>query len=202
MYIPDPFAATDRETLLAFIRANPFGQLISTFHGRPFVSHLPFLANADGTRLTTHLARRNPQWEEIGDQEVLVTIQGPHGYVSPTHYDSPGVPTWNYQAVHVYGHAMVITDDERLRAMVDELAHHHERGREPAWSPEYRPALLDAIVGIEIAVGEIQGKFKLSQNRPEDDRQRVVESLRQDGENRLADAMTEALAPTKQLSEW
>ena len=101
MYIPKHFEVTDKQEALEFIKFNAFGQLISTVEGRLFVSHLPFLVSDDRKSILCHLAKNNPQWKGIEEQEILVTFQGPHDYVSPNWYSSPGVPTWNYQAVHV-----------------------------------------------------------------------------------------------------
>lgn len=189
MYVPQHFSITDEEEIFAFIEANGFGQLISTVEGRLFSSHLPFEVSEDRERLVCHLARQNPQHRELAGQEVLVTLQGPHGYISPGWYAAPGVPTWNYQAVHVRGIARVFDDPERLGAAVRGLAQKYEAGLPAPWRAEFDAAMLGGIVGVDIAIADIRCKYKLSQNRPGEDRARVIAALRALGEERLADAM-------------
>jgi transcriptional regulator len=105
MYIPDAFRETDSERILALVEAYPFGMLITAPAGEPCASHLLFLLErqaAAPVRLTGHMARVNPQWRHLTvDRDVLVVFQGPHAYVSPGWYATPGVPTWNYAAVHL-----------------------------------------------------------------------------------------------------
>lgn len=189
MYVPEHFDVKQFDTMLAFVRTHAFGQLISSVDHRLFSSHIPFLVSDDNRSLITHVARVNPQWETIDRQEVLVTFQGPHDYISPSWYESPGVPTWNYQAVHVYGRANTITDPQKLARIVNKLTEKFEASRVDPWSAEYREALLQAIVGVQVEITEIQGKYKLSQNRSETDRQRVIEALKNSGSVELATAM-------------
>ncbi len=124
-------------------------------------------------------------------QEVLVIFQGEHAYVSPSWYSAPGVPTWNYQAVHVYGRVNLFTCAERLASVVDSLTEKYESVFETPWQPEYKASLLSAIVGVEITISEIQAKYKLSQNRPEQDRVAVAKQLDALGYAELAEAMRE-----------
>ncbi|MDH4041192.1 MAG: FMN-binding negative transcriptional regulator [Gammaproteobacteria bacterium] len=189
MYIPRHFAVTDRLEIVSFLEANAFGQLISTVDGKPFCSHLPFLVSGDGSRLIAHVARQNPQHNEIGGQLVLATFAGPHDYVSPSWYSAPGVPTWNYQAVHVYGQCSTFSDPVRLGELVETLADRYESGFARPWQASYESRMLEAIVGIDIAVTEIQCKYKLGQNRPEQDQRQVAAKLREAGSTLLADAM-------------
>lgn len=189
MYIPRHFAVTDSAEIFAFVEANAFGQLVSSVAGRPFSTHMPFLVSADRTRLIGHVARQNPQYADIDTQEVLVSLQGPHDYISPSWYTSPGVPTWNYQAVHIYGSVAVFDQADRLKDLVDTLTHKYESGFDMPWLPEYNASMLGAIVGIEIVISEIQAKFKLSQNRAARDQQQVIEQLKSLGSDELAAAM-------------
>lgn len=189
MYVPRFFEVIDKQQIFDFIEANAFGQLVSSVAGRPCSTHMPFLVSADRAKLTGHFARQNPQHVEMDGQEVLVTLQGPHDYISPSWYSSPGVPTWNYQAVHIYGKCSVFDDSARLKEIVDALTDKYESGHPVPWQPEYSTSLLEAIVGIEIAVSEVQCKFKLSQNRSIEDRRQVVERLRSLGSIDLAEAM-------------
>jgi len=189
MYIPEHFAQPDIDKAIAFIKANAFGQLISSVEGRLFVSHLPFMINNDGSVLLCHLARQNPQWKDIEGQEVLVTFQGPHDYISPSWYAAPGVPTWNYQVAHVYGICRLIHTPDELKAIVARLTQGYESKFQNPWKPKYSEVMLQGIVGVEIAVSEIQCKFKLNQNRSEQDRAGVIAALNEHGSADLAAAM-------------
>ena len=189
MYLPEHFKVSQQDEIFAFIGANAFGQLISIDEQRPFVSHLPFLIANDRKTLLCHLARQNPQWRSLAEQQVLITFLGPHDYISPSWYVNPGVPTWNYQAVHVYGHCRVFDAAAELAKLVDTLSERYESGFDNPWQPQYRDAMLKAIVGVEITIDEIQCKYKLSQNRPIADQQGVVDHLQQSGSKALAEAM-------------
>ena len=189
MYIPSHFEVTDREEVYRFIRANSFGQLISSVEGRAFSSHLPFLLGTNEQSLVCHVAKSNPQWQSIENQEVLITFQGPHDYISPSWYHSPGVPTWNYQAVHIYGKASLVTDYDKLASIVKELSDVHEASLEIPWQAKYKESLLNIIVGIEIQITEFQCKYKLSQNRPENDQQQIIKELKRSGALAMAREM-------------
>jgi len=189
MYIPPHFEVTEKKEILAFIKANAFGQLISMVDGKLFSSHLPFFISEDGDLLICHVAKANPQWKSIEQQEVLITFQGPHDYISPSWYSAPGVPTWNYQAVHVYGKPKLITEVKKLKRMVQALTDIHESSFEKPWKPEYKEGLLNAIIGIEIKVTELQCKYKLSQNRSLMDKEEVAKKVQQRGSDKLSRAM-------------
>ena len=193
MYIPSHFKVDDRETMDQFIRDNSFGVLVSLEDGAPVASHLPFHYGEDGT-LQCHVAKANPQWRKLDGQRVLVIFPGPHAYVSPTWYESAGVPTWNYQAVHVVGQASSFQDEERLGELVRTLSALHETGSEAPWNGEFDTRMLKAIVGIQIRIDDIQRKFKLSQNKSEQDRRNVIDQLEKQGETALAQQMRESLA--------
>ncbi len=193
MYVPDHFKVSEEDEIFAFIDSNAFGQLISIDAGRPYASHLPFLIAKDHKIMHCHLARQNPHWQQIVGQQVLITFLGPHDYVSPSWYQNPGVPTWNYQAVHIYGHCRILDTDEAVAEIVEALSARYESGFEKPWQPKYRDAMLKAIIGVEITIDEIQCKYKLSQNRPTADQQSVVEQLDQLGSEPLANAMRKIL---------
>jgi transcriptional regulator len=196
MYIPKHFEQTDDRTLWEFIDEHSFGTLLTVTEGQPFASHLPFLVDRQKRLLYCHVARGNPQWRELGaSSRVLVIFAGPHGYVSPTWYAEAGVPTWNYAVVHARGDARPIDDLEHTRRHVEALAAKFERGRAAPWVPEYDVRRLSGIVGIEIRVDLLEGKFKLSQNRPAVDRARVAAELTatgRDNDAALARLMTAA----------
>ncbi|GAB2510974.1 FMN-binding negative transcriptional regulator [Microbulbifer agarilyticus] len=195
MYTPKHFSVSERQELLRFMQEHGFAQLVSNQGDRPEANHLPFLVSQDGERLLCHLARQNPQLEQIDGQQVLVIFSGPHAYISPRWYNSPGVPTWNFQAVHVYGTARTFTDDARLTSVVNQLSEKYEAGAASPWQPEYPQKMLRAIVGVEIEITEIQGKYKLSQNRPTEDHQKMIEALNAEGETSMAEAIKQWSTP-------
>jgi len=187
MYLPEHFKETSPECISTLIDDHPFGILITVPEGVPSVSHLPFLfERSPGSqgRLISHMARSNPQWQHFaaGD-EVLAVFHGPHAYVSPSWYSSPGVPTWNYAVVHLRGKPRIIEGESEVEALVEQLTHSHELHMPSPWKPdlsgERRSKLLNMIVGFEIEITSVQGKFKLSQNRSPEDRQRVITELSQ-----------------------
>ena len=193
MYTPNHFKITDEDEIFSFVEANAFGQLISIQEQRLTASHLPFLISRERRQLLCHLARPNLQWQAIEGQQVLVTFQGPHDYNSPSWYQTDGVPTWNYQAVHIYGSCRVFDDASKLTDLVEALSKRYESGFETPWQPKYRDAMLKAIVGIEIDIEELQCKYKLSQNRPAADHQAVINKLDELGSESLVQAMRTTL---------
>jgi len=193
MYIPEKFNIDDADEIFAFLAANAFGQLVSLHDGRPIASHLPFLVAADRATLKCHVARQNPQWRQIEGQPVLATFLGPHDYISPSWYQGAGVPTWNYQAVHVYGRCRVFDDAAELAALVDALSGVYESRFDDPWQPKYPDSMLKAIVGIELDIDDIQCKYKLSQNRPTADHRPVIEHLDELGAEALVAAMRKTL---------
>lgn len=201
MYIPSFFNQTDQSTLHDFMRAYSFATVVTTHDGKPFASHLPlFLDNATGSQgaLVGHMARANPQWQAMqAGAEVLVTFNGPHAYVSPAWYEANAlaVPTWNYMAVHAYGIARILSQEELVQAL-HQLVHGYESAYAHPWQLELtelmREKMLGAIVGFEIVISSIEGKFKLSQNRSMDDRMRVMTQLSKQKNiesNRVAEQM-------------
>jgi len=185
MYIPEFFKETNPERISTLIEGNSFGMLVTAPDGVPFVSHLPFLferSTDSQSRLLGHMARANPQWQHLSSgSEVLAVFQGPHAYVSPSWHLSTGVPTWNYAVVHLRGKPRLIEDESELKTLVEQLTYVHESHMPSPCklnlSDERYPKLLNMIVGFEIEITDIQGKFKLSQNRPLEDQQRVIEEL-------------------------
>jgi transcriptional regulator len=200
MYVPAHFQQTNIGQLWDFIDEHAFGALLTVVEGRPTVSHLPFLTDRTAGLLHCHVARANPQWQQVSAAaQVLAIFAGPHGYVSPTWYaERGGVPTWNYAVVHAHGEAVCVDDAEHTRKHVEALAAKYERGREAPWVPDYDVRRLSGIVGIEIRVGRLEGKFKLSQNRSAADRAAVVAHLQASGGDEdaaLARLMTAAAVP-------
>ncbi len=187
MYIPKQFEVTDKDEIFSFIEANAFGQLISNVDGKLCSTHLPFLVSKDKTKLIAHLAKQNPQHLNLNEQEALITLEGAHDYISPNWYRDGGVPTWNYQAVHVHGRCKVFDDVDELREVVDTLSNKYEAAFEKPWKPEYKATMLRAIVGVEITISKIQCKYKLSQNKSSEDKTNIVAQLEALGSNKLAE---------------
>ncbi len=186
MYIPASFRVDDVGELTAFIREYGFGTIVtSTPAGALQATHVPLLLEGDaaeGGRLLCHMARANPQWRQLdAAREVLCIFTGPHAYVSPTLY-APGnnVPTWNYTAVHVTALPRIIGQPEELESILSELVQQYESARSTPWidtnEAEYRQQLVQAIVGIELRIVRVEGKYKLSQNRPHEIEQ-IIEGL-------------------------
>lgn len=186
MFIPSSFRISDRDTLLGFIERYGFATLASTDpNGVPFATHVPLLLDREAQLLLGHIAKANPQWELFGGRESLAIFHGPHAYVSPSWYTvAPAVPTWNYAAVHAYGVPRVI-DAARTADVVDRLVWKYEDHRPNPWSGEmpddFRRWLLAGIVGFEMPLTRIEGKFKLGQNRSAEDRAGTVAGLREEG---------------------
>lgn len=192
MYTPAPFKIEDRETLVAFMRQHSFATIVTHDGAVPHATHMPVVLRENegphGT-LVSHLAQGNPQWRHFENgQEVLVIFTGPHTYVSPAWYATqPAVPTWNYTAVHAYGVPRIVNDHAQFAGMLRELIEFYEAPHENRWSGElpddYRDKLMMGIVGVEIEITRIEGKFKLSQNRNEEDQNRVMAALAASGDH-------------------
>ena len=189
MYQPPHFRETRLDVLHGLIRSEPLGLLVTNGPDGPVANPLPFLLDADtpnGT-LRAHCARANPVWREIQanpDMPVLVVFQGPQAYVTPSWYATKQetgkvVPTWNYVIVQARGYAEVFEDADWLSKQIRNLTESHEATREKPWAVDDAPADFVAaqtrgIVGIRIEITAIEGKWKVSQNRPAEDRTRVA----------------------------
>jgi transcriptional regulator len=181
MYVPPHFAETDPDVLRALIRAHPLGTWVTR---DLVVNHIPFLMR-DGM-LVGHVARANDVWKNLAGESVVI-FQGPEAYITPSWYASKRehgkvVPTWNYAVVHAHGTPRAIEDRDWLYALVTELTDANEASRPRPWKvtdapAEFVRAQLGAIVGIEIAVERLVGKWKASQNRSAADRRGVIEGL-------------------------
>ncbi len=201
MYQPAHFVEQDLPTLHAFISAHPLGLLISADAEDLQANSIPFLLDASGTEkgvLRAHVARANPQWRHLQQgASALVVFQGADAYVSPSWYQSKQehgkvVPTWNYISVQVRGKVQVMDDPDWLHSHVSALTGQHEQKRDVPWAVTDAPAgFIDmqkrAIVGIEMLIEEISGKWKVSQNRPVPDRAGVVAGLSAGGHDEMAD---------------
>lgn len=204
MYQPPHFRDDTRTAQHGLIRTYPLGLLITGGADGLIANPIPFLLDETGTHgtLRAHLARANPQWQALAEaQDCLVVFQGPQGYVTPAWYASKRehgrvVPTWNYATVHVWGRARVIEDADWLRRQIADLTALRETPRAAPWAVDDAPApfvaaQMRAIVGIEIPISRIEGKWKMSQNRSEADRAGVIAGMRADGEAALAEIVAE-----------
>ncbi|OGX79598.1 protease [Exiguobacterium sp. SH31] len=195
MYVPKLYAVNDAEEVHAFLKAHPFGTVVTHDGQKPHATHVPLRFHAEDGHVwfTTHVARNNPQWQTIEDQTVLLIVQGPDAYVSASWYGHEDVSTWNYQAVHLYGQATILSSAE-LETDLAGLLQDHERERENAivWEELSEPVQRQkhGVVGFRIDIDEIQAAFKLSQNRNDEDYERIVSELEQAG-CPLADVMRE-----------
>ena len=205
MYLPKHFEETRPEELRRVMAEHPLGALVINGPDGLDANHLPFELDADAGehgRLIAHVARANPVWKEISDGDaVLVIFRGADAYISPNWYPSKQetdrhVPTWNYQALHVHGEVRVRDDERFVRGVVARLTRTNEArtGSAKPWkmtdsSQEYIDKMLAAIVGIEIDITRIVGKWKLSQNREDRDRIGAADELRKRGAHALAEAI-------------
>jgi transcriptional regulator len=197
LYRPTHFRVDDEDELFAFMESNAFATLVCGGEEGLHVSHIPLMPQRDASgaiRLLGHMARANPQWDALASAtHVLAIFQGPHAYVSPSWYaNHPAVPTWNYSVVHASGPVRAL-DDAQLHHLLESLSTTYEGDRPSAWRMGEQPEdflvkMKRAIAGFEMQVESLEGKFKLSQNRPADF-ERVVAALEAQGEGELARLM-------------
>ncbi|UVE18469.1 FMN-binding negative transcriptional regulator [Pseudomonas sp. LS44] len=206
MYIPQHFMETRPSELHRLIADHPLGILVTQSSGLLDADHIPFeLDTTVGEKglIRAHVARANPLWTHADGEEVLVIFRGNEAYISPNWYPSKHelhrqVPTWNYQVVHVRG-KLTVRDDERfVRGLVGRLTKVHEASEERPWrmadsSKEFIAQMLAAIVGVEIEITEIVGKWKLSQNKESRDVLSAADKLETLGGDELASAMVNVL---------
>lgn len=187
MYLPAHFAQQDPQALASLMRDHPLAMLVTQGADGLTADHLPLEFDAVTRTLRGHVARANPLWRHADGQAVLAVFRGPEAYVSPSWYPSKAathkvVPTWNYAVVHAHGPLRAVDDSAWLRALVGRLTDRHEAPLSTPWAVDDAPAdyvqqMLRAIVGIEIAVERLIGKWKVSQNRSDADREGVAAAL-------------------------
>ncbi|MEC3841819.1 FMN-binding negative transcriptional regulator [Bacillus amyloliquefaciens] len=182
MYIPAPFQLSEADASNV-IKEYGFATLFSTAGGMPYATHLPLMMSKDNHYLYGHFALPNPQWKEIEGQSVLAVFQGPHCYISPKWYETnQDVPTWNYVAVHVYGEAELLDNEENVHSMSD-LVLKYESPDSPYKLEDIDAKLLaglnKGVKGFKIKISKIEGKAKLSQNQPAARQELVVQQLKQ-----------------------
>ncbi len=204
LYLPSPFDQQDPATLRALMLEHPLATWVCVVDGQPVINHLPLHLDASRGEFGTligHVARANPVWKSAPSASVAV-FHGPQAYVTPSWYPTKRetgkvVPTWNYVVVHAQGLPRFIHETAELHALVSRLTDRHESQRPVPWSvedapPDYMQAMLGGIVGLEIEITKIQGKFKLSQNRIAADQQGVHAAAQEGSQEERA--MAQAMA--------
>jgi len=185
MYIPKLNSMTDRTEAIKFMQRFSFATIITAADNFPVATHLPFVVNLrdESIVLTSHFAKANDQWRTIENNKVLVVFSEPHAYVSPKHYEKElSVPTWNYIAVHAYGEGKLITEPAKVMEVLEIIIDNYETAYRSQWNKlpaDYKSKQLNGIVAFEISITDLQGKKKLSQNRSENERTRIMTALSQ-----------------------
>jgi transcriptional regulator len=183
MYIPEFNRVEDTAAALVFMRANPFAILVSSADEGPFATHLPVVIaeTAGKLMLRAHIAKANPHWKVLEQQESLVIFHGPHAYISPSLYEiRESVPTWNYATVHAYGRGQILSGDVDKHRVLAELIAQFDASYLEQWNSfdeQYRGRMLNHIVAFEIPLTRVEAKFKLSQNRTKIEQENVILAL-------------------------
>ena len=198
MYIPKHFEQLSVDAMYELIDNYPFATLVTCGDSGLCADHVPMEVDRSLGVLRCHVARANPVWRKVSDgTQAMVIFQGPDAYISPSWYPTKTetgkvVPTWNYAVVHAHGSIRVGDDVQWKRNLVEKLANQHEASFPDPWAvsdapSDYIEKMLGSIVGMEIAISRLEGKWKLSQNRPETDREGTVKGLRNLGATAMAE---------------
>ncbi len=183
MYIPAINTFTDRDAIIGFMQQFSFATIVTVKSGLPVATHLPFMTSTkDGAVIVTaHFAKANPQWMDIEQGPVLVIFAEPHAYISPADYENErNVPTWNYVSVHAYGTGKLVTERDAVMNILAATIANYEAAYSQQWNslPEsYKTNMLNGIVAFEITVNDLQAKKKLSQNRTEVEKIKIINRL-------------------------
>ena len=202
MYISRLYREEDRAKILEFLKQNEFATLVTHDGEKPIASHLLFEVTEDGESLflNGHMSRANPLWKTFEkNPDVLVIFQGPHTYISPTWYNHVNVPTWNYQAVHLYGSPRIVSGDE-YRAMLSRLIARHEGGtnyRMESLPQDFVEKQMNGTVGFQVHVTRFEANYKLSQNRDDTDYHNIIERLNE-REDEMSHGVAEAMRVNRQ----
>lgn len=188
MYIPKYYEVTDLAEIESFVRNHPFGTIISNDNGRPMATHVPMEMSRSGNGyvITGHLAKGNPQWKTINDNDdILLIFQGPHVYVSASWYEKEEVSTWNYQSVHIYGSGRLLSEAELendLIHLLDRYEGHREAGRTWENLSDKSKDQIKGIVGFKIEVNQVQAAYKMNQNKSSKDYDSVMDHLAEEND--------------------
>ncbi|HDF1315780.1 TPA: FMN-binding negative transcriptional regulator [Staphylococcus aureus] len=198
MYIPKFFQVNDFKEIEQFIQSSSFGMIVTEDQGKPLATHLPliFQKNGDDYYISGHIAKGNPQWKTLnGNGNVLIIYQGAHAYVSSSWYEKENVPTWNYQAVHLYGEATVLNEQETIDGLKTLLTKYEQnRGNPVLWDnlAENTQMQAKAIVGFKVKIKKIEAAYKMSQNRNEQDYNNIIKNL-EDEHNSSSKAVADVM---------
>lgn len=183
MYIPKLNLLDDKQEAISFMQRYSFATIVTVKDNIPSATHLPFIVSLRDNEivLTSHFAKANPQADELLDGNPLVIFAKPHAYISPKHYESEqSVPTWNYIAIHAYGQATLVESPEEKAKLLEQTIRFYEDDYLKKWSGlpgDYKLKMMKGIIGFEITVTELQGKKKLSQNRSDVEKERIITDL-------------------------
>ncbi len=189
MYIPNLNLMTDKTEIVDFMQRFSFATIITAKDNYPVGTHLPFLVTLkdDNILLTAHFAKANEQWKDIQNNKVLVIFTEPHAYISPKNYDKElNVPTWNYIAVHAYGQATIVTEQNKVLHILENTIEYYDNSYKQQWDnlPEdYKSGMIKGIVAFEMVVTDIQGKKKLSQNKAINEQKKIINTLSDSKDN-------------------
>lgn len=203
MYISKLYREEDRAKIMEFLRQNEFATLVAYDGEKPVASHLLMEVAEDGEKLFVngHMSKANPLWKTFDkNPEVLVIFQGPHTYISPTWYNHVNVPTWNYQAVHVYGKLRIVEDYDEAYQILKRLTDRHETASHyklETLPQDFVAKEIKGIVAFQIEVTKIEANYKLSQNRNDEDYQNIVEML-EEREDEMSHEVAEAMKSNRQ----
>jgi transcriptional regulator len=183
MYIPKANLTTDRDEIVAFMKQFSFATIITSNNNFPIATHLPFLVSIreDKVVLSSHFAKANDHWTDIENNKILVIFSKPHAYISTTNYDKElNVPTWNYISIHAYGQGNLISGVEKTLKVLEQTIDNYEVAYRKQWDnfpEEYKLGMLNGIVAFEVVVTDLQAKKKLSQNRTDTEKQKIIDTL-------------------------
>jgi transcriptional regulator len=183
MYISAFNQFPNQQEIISFMQRYSFATIVTTHDDVPVATHLPFLVELrdDKIVLLSHFAKANPQAAQILDKTVLVIFTEPHAYISPANYPKEtNVPTWNYIAVHAYGKASLLSEEEQTASLLSKTISNYEANYLQQWDNlpvGFKQKMMKGIVAFEIIVDDLQGKQKLSQNRTEEERENIINSL-------------------------
>ena len=198
MYIPKLYREADRAKILEFLRQNEFATLVTYDGEKPTASHLlvEMVEEGDSLLVNGHMSKANPQWRTFEtNAEVLVIFLGPHTYISPTWYNHVNVPTWNYQAVHVYGIVRILNDHDEAYPLLQRLIDRHETGSHyklESLPHDFVAKEMKGIVAFQVEVRQIEANYKLSQNPNDEDYRNIIARL-DEREDELSHGVAEAM---------
>ena len=210
MYIPSFNSFTDRQEIVGFMQRYSFATIVTAVNGIPEATHLPFLVKQENGKvfLLSHFAKANPQWKQIIGNISLVIFTEPHAYISPKNYEKEeNVPTWNYIAVHAYGKAIILEEEEKKAELLKHTIEYYDAGYLQQWDKlddHYKSKMMKGIVAFEIEVTDLQAKKKLSQNRSELEQKNIIGTLGQStdtNEKQIAEYMRGLEEPRSKSQE-